>query len=67
VYYASTITPSVREFEYQFKDIPGFVLEYEAKDGYTQKITYTATKISFNPVSAAKFEIPTTGYRLLND
>lgn len=67
VYYASTITPSVREFEYQFKDIPGFVLEYEAKDGYTQKITYTATKISFNPVSAAKFEIPTTGYRLLNE
>ncbi len=67
VYYANTITPSVREFEYQFKDIPGFVMEYEAKDGYTQKITYTATKISFNPVSAAKFEVPTTGYRLLND
>lgn len=67
VFYASTIIPSVREFEYQFKDIPGFVLEYEAKDGYTQKITYTATKISLNPVSAAKFDIPTQGYRLLNE
>ena len=43
------------------------VLEYEAKDGYTQKITYTATKISLNPVSAAKFDIPTQGYRLLNE
>jgi GLPGLI family protein len=67
VFYASNIIPSVREFEYQFKDIPGFVLEYEAKDGYTQKITYTATKISLNPVSAAKFDIPTQGYRLLNE
>ena len=27
VYYATNIVPSVKEFEYQFKDIPGFVLE----------------------------------------
>lgn len=67
VFYASSITPSVREFEYQFKDIPGFVLEYEAKDGYTQKITFTATKISLNPVSAARFDIPTSDYRVLNE
>jgi len=67
VFYATSITPSVKEFEFQFKDIPGFVLEYEAKDGYTQKITYTATKISLNPVPASRFEIPVTGYRLLND
>lgn len=67
VFYALSITPSVKEFEYQFKDIPGFVLEYEAKDGYTQKITYTAVKISLNPVTAARFDIPTTGYRLLNE
>jgi GLPGLI family protein len=67
VFYASAIAPSVKEFEFQFKDIPGFVLEYEAKDGYTQKITYTATKISLNPVPASRFEIPVTGYRLLNE
>ncbi|WP_438946997.1 hypothetical protein [Sediminibacterium sp.] len=66
VYYAPNIVPSVREFEYQFKDIPGFVLEYEARDGYTQKIIYTATKINLNPVPGGKFDIPTTGYRLLN-
>jgi GLPGLI family protein len=66
VYYSTTIAPSVREFEFQFKDIPGFVLEYETIEGKEQKITYTATKINLNPVPASKFDIPTSGYRLLN-
>ncbi len=66
VFYATAIAPSVRDFEYQFKDIPGFVLEYEASEGGGQKITYTATKINLNPVQASKFDIPTSGYRLLN-
>jgi GLPGLI family protein len=66
VYYTTTIVPSVKEFEYQFKDIPGFVLEYEVMEGKGQKITYTATKINLNPVPASKFDIPTSGYRLLN-
>lgn len=66
VYYSTAIAPSVKEFEYQFKDIPGFVLEYEALEGKGVKIIYTATKINLNPVPASKFDIPTSGYRLLN-
>jgi GLPGLI family protein len=66
LYFASNIAPSVKEFEYQFKDVPGFVLEYEAKDIGGKKIKYTATKINLNPVPASKFDIPTTGYRVLN-
>lgn len=66
VFYATAIAPSVREFEYQFKDIPGFVLEYEAMEGGGQSITYTATKINLNPVQASKFDIPVSGYRILN-
>lgn len=66
VFYATAIAPSVREFEYQFKDIPGFVLEYEAMEGAGQTITYTATKINLNPVQASKFDIPVSGYRILN-
>lgn len=66
IYYATNITPSVKEFEYQFKDIPGFVLEYEALEMGGKKIKYTATKINLSPVPASKFEIPTTGYRMLN-
>ena len=66
VFYAGNIAPSVKEFEYQFKDVPGFVLEYEATEGDGKKIKYTAAQISFNPVAVSKFDIPTSGYRILN-
>jgi GLPGLI family protein len=62
-YYTPTLTPSATENPYQFKDVPGLVLEYEigGKDN-ASAITYTATKINFSPVPASKFEIPTSGY-----
>lgn len=66
LYYTTAIVPSVREFEYQFKDIPGFVLEFESQETGSKKIKYTATKINLNPVLASRFDIPTTGYRMLN-
>jgi GLPGLI family protein len=66
LYYAGNIVPSVKEFEYQFKDIPGFVFEYESQETAGKKIKYTATKINLNPVPASRFDIPTSGYRLLN-
>jgi GLPGLI family protein len=66
LYYTSNIIPSVKEFEYQFKDVPGFVLEYESQDLGGKKIRYAANKINLSPVLALKFEIPTSGYRVLN-
>ena len=66
LYYATNIVPSVKEFEYQFKDIPGFVFEFESKGADGKKIKYTATKINLSPVQASRFDIPTSGYRLLN-
>lgn len=66
LYYASSIVPSVKEFEYQFKDIPGFVLEFESQEADGKKIRYTATKINLSPVQASRFDVPTSGYRLLN-
>jgi len=66
LYYAGNIVPSVKEFEYQFKDIPGFVLEYESQEVESKKIKYTATKINLSPVQASRFDLPTSGYRLLN-
>lgn len=65
VYYAVNISPSVKEFEVYFKNIPGFVLEYEIEEN-GKNVKYTATKINLSPVSASKFDVPTTGYRLLN-
>lgn len=66
VYYAAEIEPSNKEFEQQFKKLPGFVLEYEAllDDGKT-RVRYTATSIDFSPVPASKFDWPQKGYRVL--
>ncbi|MCW3079140.1 DUF4412 domain-containing protein [Segetibacter sp.] len=66
VYYTSAIVPSTTEYEYQFRDLPGFVLEYEAEfeQGKT-KVTFTASKISLVPVPVAKFDVPKSGYRVL--
>jgi GLPGLI family protein len=66
LYYASNIIPSVKEFEYQFREVPGFVLEYESQEADGRKIKYTATKINLSPVQASRFDVPTSGYRLLN-
>ena len=67
LYYATGIIPSVKEFEYQFKDVPGFVLEYQVKEsGDKTLVNYRAEKISLSPVLASKFDIPTSGYRLMN-
>jgi hypothetical protein len=66
LYFATAIMPSVKEYEYQFKDIQGLVLEYESIESQTRKVRYTATKINLSPVQASRFDIPTTGYRLLN-
>lgn len=65
VFFAPILVPSVREFEVEFKNIPGLVLAYfeQSKDG--KKINYTATKLNFSPVPASKFDIITQGYRLL--
>jgi GLPGLI family protein len=66
LFYATGIIPSTRDYEFQFKKIPGFVLEYETvADGSNQKVKYIATKINLSPVQASKFEVPKSGYRVL--
>lgn len=66
LYYATEIVPSSKEYEFQFRSIPGFVLEYEAAAvGGNRKVKYTATKINLSPVPASKFELPKSGYRVL--
>lgn len=66
VFYTTSITPSNNQYEYQFRDLPGFVLEYEAEstDGKT-KIKYSASKITLLPVPVAMFDLPKSGYRVL--
>ncbi len=67
VYYTTAIIPSVRDYEYMFKDIPGFVLGYEMVDDLGLKTIFRATQINlYNPVAASKFDIPAKGYRILS-
>jgi len=66
VYFTTAIIPSVREYEYMFKDIPGFVLGYEMMDAAGIKTVFRATQINlYNPVAASKFDIPTKGFRII--
>ena len=65
VYYTTDFVASTTENPYQFKSIPGLILEYESQTGEGKLITFKATDIDFSPVPVSKFEIPTTGYRVL--
>lgn len=66
LYYTSSVIPSTTENPFQFKDIPGLVLEFEtSSESKSPKITYTATSINLSPVPASKFDIPASGYRSL--
>ncbi len=65
VYYVPTLMPSVSENAFQFKDVPGLILEYDAIIKENQKITYTATQINFRPVPLVQFELPKEEYRVL--
>jgi len=66
VYYTPALVPSAVGYEYEFKDLPGLVLEYEAafEKGNT-KVRFTTSNIDFTPVPVAKFDIPKSGYRIL--
>ncbi|MFY8003185.1 MAG: hypothetical protein ACOVNR_00010 [Chitinophagaceae bacterium] len=64
IYFTTSIIPSVREFEYVFKDIPGFVLEYTHTDKGGERIKYTAEKINLSPVPLSVFSYDETSYRL---
>jgi GLPGLI family protein len=66
MYYTPELKTTVGDNPYEFKQIPGLILEYEAQVMHKYKITFTATKIDFGPVPAAAFIIPKEGYRLLD-
>jgi GLPGLI family protein len=66
IYYTQAIVPSNKEYEYQFKDLPGFVLEYEGEfENGKSRVKYSASKITLTPVPNAKFDIPKSGYRVI--
>ena len=64
VWYTPDIIPENKEFQNANKALPGLAMEYEANMG-NLNVTYTVSKISFVPVTAAKFDLPKAGYRVM--
>ena len=65
VYYTTDLNTADKDYDYQFKKLPGLALEYEGQKK-DMKFKYTISKISIENVPASKFEIPKSGYRVLS-
>lgn len=64
VYYTTEVNPANKSYDAQFKTLPGLPVQYEMQTG-KMTLKFTLASISYNPVSASKFEIPKSGYRVL--
>ena len=64
VYYTTEVNPANKSYDTQFKTLPGLPVQYEMQSG-KMTLKFTLASISYNPVSASKFEIPKSGYRVL--
>ncbi|MFT3749925.1 MAG: hypothetical protein QM768_16520 [Agriterribacter sp.] len=64
VFFTKELVTENKDYDFQFKNLPGLPLEYESSLG-NLKVKYTASKIAFDPIPMQKFVIPTSGYRQL--
>jgi len=64
VYYTTELIPENQDFQYSNKSLPGLALEYESDLG-KNKVIFSASKISFDPVPVAKFDLPKSGFRIM--
>ena len=65
VFYTREISTENPEVDSQFGTLPGMVLEFSYTKGNTM-VVYTATSINFDPVPIQKFDVPSSGYRVLS-
>jgi hypothetical protein len=65
VWYTSAIVLDNKDTEFQMGDLPGLVLSYEYQVDET-KIIYRSLNLNFDPVPIQKFDIPSSGYRILS-
>jgi GLPGLI family protein len=64
VFYTTDVIVSNKNYDDQFKTLPGLAVQYEMQNG-KMKFKFTLAKIDYGSVSLAKFEIPKSGYRVL--
>ena len=54
VWYTPDLNPANKDYDYEFKRLPGLALQYEMQVK-NMKFKYTISKISFEPVPTSKF------------
>ena len=64
VWYTTQLTPQARGYDYVFKNLNGLPLEYEVINGDVT-VKYTAVSVLLAPVSASRFDKPTSGYKIV--
>ena len=64
VYYTPDLEMADKDYDSQFKNLPGLALQYEWQSG-KMRFKYTLSKINFDVVPTSKFEIPKSGYRVM--
>lgn len=65
VFFTKDLVANNREFEYAYKSLPGLAMEFETNIG-SLTVTYTVSKVNFGIVPASKFELPKTGFRVMD-
>lgn len=64
VWYTPDVKVANTSYDVQFKNLPGLAVQYEMSSrGMTLK--FTLARISFESVSISRFDIPTSGYRIM--
>ncbi len=64
-YYSPDLVPFSPGYQYEFKNLPGLPLEYEVSNGKIV-VKYSAGNIQFSPVNASRFDLPKSGYKVLD-
>ena len=65
VWFTPSIVLDNKDTEFQMGDLPGLVLAYEYENEGTL-VQYTILSLNFDPVPIQKFDIPSSGYRILS-
>ncbi|MEO6637190.1 MAG: DUF4412 domain-containing protein [Ginsengibacter sp.] len=63
VYYTTEVKLANKNYDYQFKNLPGLPVQYEQQSDKLN-IKLTLSKISFDNIPSSKFEIPKSGFRI---
>lgn len=65
VWYTTDLIPENKDFQYVNRSLPGLAMQYESNMG-SLNVVYTVSKLNFNPVPSAKFDLPKAGYRVMS-